>query len=159
MNNSELIRQKRKIDSIIASADSLDVDDDMRVHMSKYLCVLCSGFMENVVYHVYGDYVNSKLRKQSVLNYIDTQLAKVNNPNANRLRNIAKSFNIGWEVDLNAFMQLEDRAAAVNSIMRERHKIAHGKDSDITLLRIKEYFAKCIEVAEFIEGQCNSCVE
>ena len=37
-------------------------------------------------------------------------------------------------------------------IMSHRHRIAHGKGSDITYHRLQGYFVKSVEVIEFIEN-------
>lgn len=39
------------------------------------------------------------------------------------------------------------------------HKIARGKDSDITLARIKEPQLKTVEIIKYIEGQCSPLIE
>lgn len=51
--------------------------------------------------------------------------------------------------------QDEERSAAINYIIKDRHKIAHGKDSDITLARIKDYHNKTIEVITYLKNQCD----
>ena len=159
MINTELQAQERRIKSLIHETEQLSPDNEQKVHLTKYICILVSGFMENAVYHVFGDYSRTKLEKQAILNYIDEQLTKVNNPNSNQLRRIVKAFKVSWESDLKAYMQDNNRAGALNSVMRERHKIAHGKNSDITLTRMKDYFIRCTEIVDFIEQQCLSCEE
>jgi hypothetical protein len=53
-------------------------------------------------------------------------------------------------------MSQNGRKDAIDSIMNNRHLIAHGKDSGITVARVNDYLRKCIEVIEFIEAQCHS---
>ena len=38
--------------------------------------------------------------------------------------------------------------------MNNRHQIVHGKQSGITIARVKQYIEKSIEVVIFIENQC-----
>ena len=52
-------------------------------------------------------------------------------------------------------MDEEGRKDAIDSIMANRHLIAHGKNSGISLVRVKDYLEKSIEVIEFIENQCG----
>jgi hypothetical protein len=49
----------------------------------------------------------------------------------------------------------DGRRDAINSIIANRHQIAHGETSRITLLRLKDYFSKAVQVLEFIEDQCK----
>lgn len=158
MNNPNLLIQKRKIDDLIRETEELS-PGEISANMAKYICLLCSGFMENAVFEIYSAYVNSKTRKRALINYVDVQLLRINNPNSNKLREIAKSFKITWEEELKEYMQDEERSTSLNAMMRERHKIAHGKNSTITIRSVKEYFSKCIEIVSFIEQQCENCPE
>ncbi len=45
---------------------------------------------------------------------------------------------------------------AIDSIMNNRHRIAHGKHTSISVTRVREYIEKSVKVIEFIEAQCNS---
>ena len=157
IQHPELKRQSEKILTLIDDAERLLIDEDeMKSHLAKYICILCSGFLENVVKLLYTDYIKNLTTVENIISYAISNLSGINNPNSERLRNIAKSFNVVWERDLNAFMITEERNTTINFIMKERHSIAHGKDSDITLRRIRDYHLKSLEVAEFIENQCIS---
>ena len=64
-------------------------------------------------------------------------------------------FNKDWEEDLRNCLESDGKKEAIDAIMANRHQIAHGKDSGITLVRVKEYLEKCVMVVEFIEMQCD----
>jgi len=158
--NDDLKNQSERILRLIDIAErSFDEDDEMRSHLAKYICILCSGFLENAVHLLYTDYIRSETTSNSVLSFASFFLNKIQNPNADKFREIAKSFNPIWEDPLRDYMQVDDRAAAINYIMKDRHKIAHGKDSEITLSRIMEHHLKTIDIIEFIETQCNTRIE
>ena len=154
--NTELKKESEKILKLIKdSEDSFDEGDEMRSHLAKYICILCSGFLENAVHYVYSDYVRKETKNSSIISFSTITLNKVQNPNSDKFKEIAKSFNLEWEPKVNIFLQQEERSTALNYIIRDRHKIAHGKDSDITLKRIKEYHNKTVEIVKFIEEQCG----
>lgn len=155
IHNEILKKQSDKIISLIDKAEaSFEEDDELRSHLAKYICILCSGFLENVTHHTYSSYVKTQTGSASLISFSTVVLSKIQNPNAEKLREIARNFNPEWGELLNAFLQDEERSAAINYIMRDRHKIAHGKDSDITLKRIREYHNKSVEVVEYLERQC-----
>jgi hypothetical protein len=156
INNEELNKQSERILKLIEDAEErFDEDDEMRSHLAKYICILCSGFLENAIHVLYTDYVKCETTSASLISFSSITLNKIQNPNAEKFRDIAKSFNPEWEQSLKDFMQIDDRASAINYIMKDRHKIAHGKDSDITLSRIKEHHLKTKEIIKFIEEQCT----
>ena len=58
---------------------------------------------------------------------------------------------------LEAFLDENDgrRRNAIDSIMNNRHLIAHGRSSSISVARVREYFTAINEVADFLERQCD----
>jgi hypothetical protein len=77
------------------------------------------------------------------------------NPNAQRFVETARAFRPSWANALEQFLAEEGRKEAIDSVMANRHLIAHGRDSGITVARVNEYLEKCVEVIEFIEVQCQ----
>jgi len=151
-NNAELERQYIKLNNLIAETkERFEPDDEMQSHMAKYLCILCSGFLENAIKSTLTDFAKDKTDNEMVLAYVKSQLQRINNPNAKRIRETAEIFSSTWKERLNVFMQENDKASAINYIIKDRHKIAHGKDSEITIRRIEQYFSKVVEVFVFIE--------
>ena len=82
-------------------------------------------------------------------------LSRTQNPKAARFIETAQAFKKIWGEELEAFMNQEGRKDAIDPIMNNRHLIAHGKDSGITVARANDYLKKCVEVIEFIETQCR----
>ena len=60
-----------------------------------------------------------------------------------------------WGEDLDAFLNEDDqrRRNAIDSIMNNRHQIAHGQGTRISVGSVREYLPGCVEVIEFIENQ------
>jgi hypothetical protein len=96
-NNLELNRQYSRISSLIEKAKEFEPDDVLRSHLTKYICVLCSGFIENSVYHTFSDIAESICPPSVVLTYTKSQLYKIQNANAEKIRALAKSFNPDWD--------------------------------------------------------------
>ncbi len=156
IHNEELRKQSEKIIKLLETAEAtFEEDDEMRSHIAKYACILCSGFLENAIHYIYVDYVKKETLSPSIISFATVILNKVINPNSDKVKDIAKSFKSEWVPELNAFLQNEERSAALNYIIRDRHKIAHGKYSDITLKRIREYHNKAVEVINYLEVQCG----
>jgi hypothetical protein len=80
-------------------------------------------------------------------------LRTVQNPNAEKITIIARSFDVHWASALEKFLEENGRKDAIDSVMNNRHQIAHGKDVGITIPQVSEYLEKSIEVLEFIETQ------
>src|ERR687895_2444231 len=57
--------------------------------------------------------------------------------------------------DLEKFLVEQGRKDAIDSIIANRHAIAHGRDSGITVARVVQYLDRCVEVIDFMEAQCK----
>jgi hypothetical protein len=156
MNNRELSRQLQILRSLFdKTQDFIDRDMEIEIisHWAKYLCVLSAGFLENSLTEIYVDF-SSRAASPHVANFARESLLRIYNPKSDRFIKVTNSFDKSWGDNLTAFFEENGRKEAVNAIMTHRHKIAHGKDSDISFHRLRDYLNKAVEVVEFIEKQC-----
>lgn len=135
----------------LASGSNIEI----QAHWAKYLCVLSAGFIENAISEVYIEYVEGKANDE-VVNFATSTLSKIQNPKVEKFINNARSFRVSWAEELEDYVEQDGRLEAINSIMGNRHRIAHGKSSGITIARLRQWLDKSIEVIEFIEQQLNS---
>lgn len=155
MQVGTLAAQHQRICWLIAEADKFGADQmELRAHWARYLCVLSSGFLENSLKEIYGKYARTR-SDETVGNYVERALISVRNPKANRFVDTAGAFNRAWEPSLANFLDSDGNREAIDAIMANRHLIAHGKDSNITLVQLKDYLARSVRVLEFIEDQCG----
>ena len=90
----------------------------------------------------------------NVARYVQSRVLKIQNPKSAKFVDVARSFNKTWGDDLGAFME-DGRKETIDAIIANRHQIAHGGDSGITVARVSDYLRKSISVIEFIEAQCG----
>lgn len=155
MNSKSLVMQHQKLTWLIQQAAMLDADKlELQSHWARYICVLASGFLENALKDVFSRYARAS-SNPLVANFVDTQLASVQNPKSSKFVEVAGAFNKNWVQDLEDFLSLDGRKDAIDSIISNRHLIAHGKDAGITLARVKDYLAKSVQVIEHLEGACG----
>ncbi len=156
MINHKLTSQIERLNDLFRKVDSACGSDiEMRSHWAKYLCVLSAGFLENAIEEVFSDFARNAASKP-VADFSMSALSKIQNPNMTKFLDIAKSFKPEWAVALEAYVDQDGRREAINSIIKNRHEIAHGKYSGITISQIKQYLEKAIDVVEFIDKQCKT---
>lgn len=155
MKNKELSLQLQRLNSLIARTDEASNGNlELQAHWAKYLCILCAGFLENAIAEIYAEYA-SVSANEAVSSYVSRQLERIQNPNVQKIIETTYNFKKSWGDTLNEYITKDGRKEAIEAIMKNRHKIAHGEISNITILRVKEYLAKIIEVVEFMENQCS----
>jgi len=154
MRNRELSRQIQQLTALINKTDQASAGDpEMQAHWAKYICVLSAGLLENALSELYTEYAQGAA-SGAVAAYVRANISKIQNPKTSRYVEIASTFKKEWGEELAAYAS-EGRKEALDSIMTNRHLIAHGKQSDISMARVKEYLKKSIELIEVVEEQCD----
>ena len=156
MRNATLHSDLQRLRSLIDRTDRATTDIELQGHWGRYLCVLVAGFIENSIEVIYSDFArnSSSLRIQS---FVSSRLRRISNPKAEIILQTAGAFDLSWQQELREFInadqgQLKD---AIDSIMANRNDISHGKPTNISVSRVKDYLDRCVKVIEFIENQCD----
>ncbi len=157
MQNREIAKQLQRLDTPIKKTDEACANNlELQAEWAKYLCILSAGLIENALKEIYIGFAYKKTSKP-IANYISSAISPIRNPKTQRFLDIAEAFSPAWRDELENYVNINGRLEAIDSIMNQRHLIAHGKNqhSNITLGNLKDYLAKSVEVIEFIEKQCN----
>lgn len=142
---------RARIDAVASRAAGVQ-DLQLQADLARYLCVLIAGLLEQASRHIYGEYATRKAHP-NVSRYVERDLESFMNPKAERLRQLAGDFNAAWRTDLEMFLGTE-RKDAVDSVVANRHLIAHGRDVGLTYTRIMGYYKHVVDVVEYLEAQC-----
>jgi hypothetical protein len=124
MKNREVVRYKQQLDDLFSKISNLPEGAEMRSHWARYLCIRVSGFLEVSVRSIYSQYAKDKAAP-FVANYIEKQLSGFQNPNMEKILNVARAFNPEWADRLEQIVEGEIKDSVV-SIVAIRNKIAHG---------------------------------
>jgi hypothetical protein len=87
-----------------------------------------------------------------IANYVKNQLEGFQNPNPEKIWQLVKSFDAVMSDRLETFWSDEIKDA-IGSIVRNRHLIAHGRDTTLTLNRILEWLLRVREFIKFLERE------
>ena len=151
--NKEIASYKNRLDYLFKQvAVACNSDDEMLAHWAKYLCVRCAGFIEVAIPKLFLEYSKLHTRNARVHRFMTTQLDSIQNVKAEKLITIVSYFDVSWGKEVEEFMGEEGRKEAINSIVAQRHLIAHGKDSSMSFVSLKDYYKKLIEVFDFIQS-------
>lgn len=156
MRNREINRQLQILRSLIVNTKRIsDGDPEIQGLWAKHICVLCIGLLENAIKEIYIEYASQSV-SAPIANYIGSNLNRIRTPKMQTFLDIAGSFKDEWKQELEEFAQINEGGEAINSLIRQRHLIAHGKhfESNISLAQVENYFARALEVLEKIEEQC-----
>ncbi|MFQ5956405.1 MAG: HEPN domain-containing protein [Candidatus Brocadiales bacterium] len=154
MNNLTAVRYRQRLDNLFKQIGSFSGDPELQSHWAKYLCVLTSGFLETSVRAIYSQYTKTKAAPY-VANFVDVQLKYFQNPKMDKILELTKFFSPEWEYNLRNATDGEAKDA-VDSIVANRNRIAHGESVGITYSSMQRYYQNAIKVIKLIDEQCKS---
>ncbi len=146
----------RFIDSKIKRIEQLlktvPVDDsaglEIQSHWAKYICVVISGALEESIKNLFRPYVERRA-SSPISNFASNQLGFFQTATTDEIGKLLGKFDKRWEKDFSDFLT-EEIKTGVNSIVGNRHRVAHGLDSAVTISQLKEWFPKVDELLHWI---------
>jgi hypothetical protein len=144
----EVSRLKKRLDTTFTRAPASSADIEVQADFAKYLCVLVSGFLENAVIALVLEVAQKRSAPEIAL-FVERQLEYWTNPNCDKIITLLGDFSPTWRKHAEDYL-VDERRAAVNSLVALRHKIAHGESVGTSLGQIKAYYATVLDVVGFV---------
>lgn len=150
----KIIQHKQRLDSLFTVASSIQ-DMRMQGEWARYLCVLVSGYLENSIRIILTSYIsrNSSLKIQR---FNDQLISNLTNCKHGKIVKVLEQFDIVWSSDYISKIESRGRIQneikdSIDSLVQNRHDIAHGKSVGIGYVNVKKYFEKVQIALEIID--------
>ncbi len=153
----EILRYKQRLDNLFSKISAFSgrpAEFELRSHWTRYLCVLVSGFLEVSIYEIYTAYAKDK-SAPNIANYIEAQLEGFQNPKMGKILQVVEAFNPKWAEEIQNLPDYLKIKNAVDSVVANRHKIAHGEDVDIEYNRLRSWYADVYKLIVILYDQCG----
>jgi hypothetical protein len=146
--SGESTRYKNKLDALFEKVKEIQ-DMELKSEWAKYLCVLVSGYLEVSIREIHVEYARRRA-DENVTNYVSKTLDGFLNPKMNKILELISMFNkqISDEIKLLTNGEL---AASVDSIVNNRHNIAHGRNTSLSYVNIKTYYDNVVKVVRLLK--------
>jgi len=140
-----------KIDFLLKKFRDPGFDDYTRAHIANYACVLLSGLLETAIRERLAMHCEAKA-SPTIANFVKSQLEKFQSPGPENITQLLNTFdpNVGDRLEVLWAGEIKD---AIGSIVGNRHLIAHGRDTTLTLNRVSEWFNSARKFINFLEGE------
>lgn len=145
----ELHRLRQSMDSAFSrypGSTSLEMKSDY----AKYLCVLVSGYIERSLQEIAYEYCKNRSQRD-IHDFLDHSIGRLGNPNTNSLLDFVSRFSNDWRSNLEKNYSPE--LTALSSVVSHRNRIAHGYSSDISFVRIKEWYESSSRMMDHLASQ------
>ena len=137
--------QEQKLDSLFKEVAKFE-EDEIKSHLAKYLCIQASGYLENVIKELIEEY-HDKTCKKETANFVIAKVNHFTSVNDDNLTEFLNLFNRQW-VDSYKNSVTDKQIASLNSIISQRHLIAHGNGSrsNISFSTMVKYYQDLKEI-------------
>lgn len=137
--NREIHALTQRLDHVITLADRLGSDDELCAQYARYICVLVSGYVEEALRVLLLSYASVRCGPE-LARFVQLKTQDLTNLKFAKLLSVLEMFSLAWRNDFETRVG-ENAKDALNSVVANRHLIAHGKTTNISLARVKQYYA------------------
>ena len=144
-----IVGARQRIDNLLVRTrqQPINSDDELKAELARYLCILCSGLLEESLRLLLSAYASNKSSPR-ISNYVSARLSDFQNPNYEKILVLLASFEPSWRDHFEAMPSSEIKDA-INSVVLNRHQIAHGKPVGISVNTFAKYYE---QVGIFIDS-------
>ena len=142
---NEVKRLQKRLDLAFERARHVQ-DDEVRSDLARHLCILVSGWFEKSLVELLLQFAR-RSSPQQVVSYLESELRWLMNVKSDRLLATLGKFDAKWRM-LFEEVVIDDREAALNSVVALRNDIAHGGSASISFASINQYYLKIAEVVD-----------
>jgi len=133
--------RRKRIEQLLKS---VPVDEsaglELQSHWARYTCVVMSGALEDTLKVMLREYAEDHANP-AIANFASAQLGYFQTASTDEICKLLAKFDKQWEKEFNDFLT-EEIKTAVNSVVGNRHRVAHGLDSAVTMSQLKQWFPK-----------------
>lgn len=124
-------------------------DDEFRAESTKYACVLMSGLLEATCRDVMTRFA-AKRGSKELVRVAETVVGRFQNPSTGKIVDLLSVFDpdkaTAWRLSID-----DEQADAIDSIVNNRHQIAHGRQSGLSFGVLLRYYNKAKSAVDLIE--------
>ncbi len=148
----EVALLKQRLDATFRRIESVDPDSQLQSDFAKYLCVLVSGYIEKAIAQLLQEHAR-RIGAPTLQSFVEAKTERFTNANSEKITKLLGSFDRRWQHQIKEYLT-DEGAAAVNSIVQNRHLIVHGGVSGITYVSIRAYYEQAQRVVNRVQEIC-----
>jgi hypothetical protein len=121
-----------------ARTEPVSSDDELKAHIAQLLCVLSSGLIEEAIRLTLTGFATARSSPE-VASFVASRIAEFQNPRFEKIMVLLSAFNPAWRTHFESGSSNEVKDA-IDSIVNNRHQIAHGRQVGISIGTFGAYY-------------------
>lgn len=139
---------ERQLDSLYNEVSQIQEGEINKAHLTRYLCVRTSGYLENVVRILIAHFCDGT-SPQPVNNYIVKRTKYITNLDFKRLKGLLSEFDSSWSSEFEQRVT-DQQKSSLNSVISNRNNISHGNQDSITYRDMVNYYRDVKDVCKIL---------
>jgi len=141
--NREILAHQQRIDALFDKATSI-TDLEIKGNWARYLCVLVSGFVEESIRTLLKVHLRAHAGP-TIQRFTEREIGYITNCKQAKILEVLSLFNATWSSEFERKVAAVERAPqeiknALDSVVTNRHDIAHGRNTGISVATISGYY-------------------
>lgn len=139
---------EKQLDSLYNEVSQIQEGEINKAHLTRYLCVRTSGYLENVVRILIAHFCDGT-SPQPVNNYIVKRTKYITNLDYKRLNGLLSEFDSSWSSEFEQRVT-DQQKSSLNSVISNRNNISHGNQDSITYRDMVNYYRDVKDVCQIL---------
>jgi hypothetical protein len=146
--NPSILAHRQRIDNLFKKV-ALFEELEIKSEWSKYLCILVSVFIEESLRVLLEKYCENKA-SANIQKFVGKKIDNITNCKTEKIKRILLEFSSDWENEFTN--KINDQIkTAIDNVVQNRHKIAHGKSIPMSYHNILNYYNNVKKAVEILE--------
>lgn len=140
----------RDLDNLKTKIDGVD-DEEVKSSLIKLLCVRTAGLLEVFLKTRISNYANGKVPKE-INHFMTTKFKDITNLKSSKFLDVLTSFSNEWADAFTDYLNdHEQEKASLDSVIAQRHSIAHGQPSSINRSSMFQYYEDVNRIITYLD--------
>lgn len=141
----------RDLDNLKTRIENLD-DEEVKSSLLNLLCVRLAGLLEVFLKTRISEYSKGKVPKE-IKKFMTSKFKDITNLKTSKFEEVLNSFSIEWaEKFVEYIKEHEQEKMSLDSIIAQRHSIAHGQTSSVGEASMRQYYEDVKHIVNFLDG-------
>lgn len=141
----------RYLDNLKTKIGTLD-DEEVKSLLVKLFCVRVAGLLEVFLKTRISEYSKGKVSPE-ISRFMTTKFKDITNLKSSKFLEVLTSFSIDWSDKFSNYLgEHEQEKSSLDSIIAQRHNIAHGHSSGIGSVSMAQYYEDVKHIVSFLDS-------
>lgn len=129
----------RDLDSLKIKAEKVD-DEEIQSYLVNLICVRTAGLLEVFLKTRISEYSKNKVPKE-ISHFMTSKFKDITNLKSTKFVDVLMSFSTEWGEKFKDYLNdHEQEKTSLDSVIAQRHNIAHGQPSQIGYVSMLQYY-------------------